>query len=84
MRGSRSPIGGDRRSGRAAEIAKRTPLTVLTDRFGNAIDPGVAYARGRIRAGEVDETLRQRQDDREAARRIDTGWGVKASGAERR
>lgn len=30
------------------------------DRFGNPIDPAVAYARGRILAGEVEETLRQR------------------------
>jgi L-seryl-tRNA(Ser) seleniumtransferase len=31
-----------------------------TDRFGNLIDPAVAYARGPILAGEVEETLRQR------------------------
>ncbi len=35
-------------------------MSARTDRFGNAIDPAVSYARGSILAGEVEETLRQR------------------------
>lgn len=35
-------------------------MTPRRDRFGNVIDPAVAYARGSILASEVDETARQR------------------------
>lgn len=35
-------------------------MAPTTDRFGNVIDPAVAYARGSLLASEVEETLRQR------------------------
>lgn len=35
-------------------------MAPTTDRFGNVIDPAVAYARGLILASEVEETMRQR------------------------
>lgn len=35
-------------------------MAPAVDRFGNPIDPSVAYARGTILASEVEETLRQR------------------------
>lgn len=43
---------------------------MTTDRFGNVLDPGVGYARGRLLGSSTDEVRRLRHAQRVAGRRV--------------